>query len=421
MKNYLVNKILDKYEKSKTDWKDKQNGGRSMPIQQSDYNKLDAIVRKNEYQGYGIGNIPDTEDFVTGKECLLKEALWLKKQHLIEIKWQTIGSDIERIKYSLENIEEFYRIAGRESKFALVNKKKEQLCNYQKQIKSDWIKQYYQDRIEEAERGKIEKEEEEILFRCFLAIEKLRVPTYIRVFSSQCLGQSKIFEEKLQATVLAIVKKYHPFVEKNMEDYQILDQLYLDTYSQRLELKGNLIIMLDGNEIDLSVFSYGTILNSDTLKRAKIAEKQSIKKIITVENKANFVSMPYEEGTLILFSHGFFSPLERDFLKQLECVLKDNAEYFHTGDLDYGGVRIFQYIREQIFPLLQPLYMSVEQYKKYEYNAIDIEESALKKLKEVKEPLLQDLIDLICEKRKVIEQENFLKSCKNELIDLKCQ
>lgn len=118
--------------------------------------------------------------------------------------------------------------------------------------------------------------------------------------------------------------------------------------------------------------------------------------------------MPYEEGTLILFSHGFFSPLEKEFLKQLENVLKDKAEYFHTGDLDYGGIRIFCYIREQIFPLLQPLYMSVDQYKKYEHHAIDIEESALQKLKEMKEPLLQDLIDLICEKRKVIEQESFI-------------
>lgn len=298
MKNYLVNKILDKYEKSKADWKDKQIGGRSIFIQQSDYDKLHALVRNNKYQGYGTGDIPDTIDFVTGKDCLIKEALWLKEHHLVEIKWQTLGSDIERIKYSLENITEFYRIAEREPKFVLTDKKCEQLRRYQEQVESDWLKQYYQDRIEEAEKGKTEK--------------------------------------------------------------------------------------------------------------GKIAEKQTIKKIITVENKANFVSMPYEEGTLILFSHGFFSPLERAFLKQLENVLKEKAEYFHTGDLDYGGVRIFRYIREQIFPLLHPLYMSVDQYKKYEHHAIDIEESAFQKLKEMKEPLLQDLIDLICEKRKVIEQENFI-------------
>lgn len=193
-----------------------------------------------------------------------------------------------------------------------------------------------------------------------------------------------------------------------MDKYRILEQLYLHTYSQRLELKGDLKIFLDGEMIDLSLYKYGTILNSETLKKAVVIKEQSVKKIISVENKANFVSIPYEEGTLILFSHGFFSPLERDFLKQLEAVLKDRVAYFHTGDLDYGGIRIFKHIREQIFPLLQPFQMSVKQYHKYESNAVDIEKSALEKLQKMNEPLLQDLIACICEKKKVIEQESFL-------------
>lgn len=83
-------------------------------------------------------------------------------------------------------------------------------------------------------------------------------------------------------------------------------------------------------------------------------------------------------------------------------------QYYHTGDLDYGGIRIFRYIRKKIFPKLQPYQMSVEQYEKYLLNAIDIEESALEKLQKLKEPLLQELIDIICREKKVIEQESFL-------------
>lgn len=430
MKNYLVNKILDKYEKSQADWNKKQSGGRSIKIQQEHYDELQDLLNKEVYLGYGMENCCDTEEFdteefVTGKECLLKEALWLKSCGLIEIKkWRSYGNDIEKIEYSLENIMEFYRIAKREPKFASADKKRKRLCFYQDQIASDWIKQYYQSCIEEAERGmrvkkesekdtrekkkRSEEEMEELIFKCLSGIEKLQTPTYIRLFSANCLGESKIFEEELETKILFIAKKYHPFVVEDMDKYRILEQLYLDTYSQRLELKGDLKILLDGEEIDLSVYKYGTILNSETLKKAVVAKEQSVKKIITIENKANFVSMPYEEGTLILFSHGFFSPLERDFLKQLEAVLKDGVAYFHTGDLDYGGIRIFKHIREQIFPLLQPYQMSVEQYQKYEYNAIDIEKSALEKLQKMKEPFLQDLIDYICEKKKIIEQESFL-------------
>ena len=121
------------------------------------------------------------------------------------------------------------------------------------------------------------------------------------------------------------------------------------------------------------------------------------------------MSMTFEEGTLILFSHGYFTPRERDFLKRLYQVLEGkNVEYYHTGDLDYGGVKIFQYIKKDIFPPLKPLWMDIETFEKYKSEGEPIEKSKLDKLRKVKEPLLQELIDKICEEELVIEQESLL-------------
>lgn len=402
---------MDKYEKSSTDWKEKQSGNRTIKIQQEDYDTLQKLLEQGSYQGYGKREeFFHTDELFTGKECIVKEAQWLAKYGLIKIRWISVGNDIEKISYSLEQISNFYEISNRKSKFVLSHQKSEQLRVYQESVQSDWIKEYYAQRIVEAEKGKEKEtsEMDELLFHCLLAIEKLEFPMYVRTFSSQYLGNSKIFEEKLKTKIFSIAKRYHPQVDEEMEEYQIYEQLFLDTYSQELALKGSLRILLDKKEIDLSVFTCGTVLNSETLKKAQPAEQQAIKKIISVENKANFISMPYEEGTLLLFSHGFFSPLEKEFLKKLENVLGDSVEYFHTGDLDYGGVRIFQYIRKQIFPKLQPYQMSVEQFQKYETHAIAIETTKLKKLQMVQEPLLQDLIDMICKKTKGIEQESFL-------------
>lgn len=385
--NYLVNKILDKYERSETNWKEKKSGNKSFKIQQVDYDEVQEMLDKNIYEGYGIAETEffHAEDLFTGKECILKEAKWLAKNNLIKIIWYSVGNDIEKIKYSLEHIPSFYEIAQRESKFSSSCKKSEKLREYQTKVQSDWIKNYYDVRIAEAEKGQKGETDEmdELLFRCLSSIEKLEFPMYIRTFSAKYLGNSKIFEEQLKTKIFSIAKKYHPQINEETEEYQVYEKLFLDTYSQELSLKGNLIISLNGKEIDLSVFINGTVLNSETLKNAQIAENQQIKKIICVENKANFVSMPYEEGTLILFSHGFFSPLEREFLKKLESILEhtdfeeqagksececslytdciskqsikknsdsfsaktDRVEYFHTGDLDYGGIRIFQYIR----------------------------------------------------------------------------
>lgn len=416
MKHYLIQKILDKYEKSSVDWKEVQTGNRSVRIQQEDYDCMERMLREQEYEvcREDISERNGEEMYFTGKECLLKEAVWLENQKLIKIKWRSYKNDIELIRYSLEKISLFYKIAERIPKFEKANTISEIINGYSGQTKSEWLQNYYHDQMAFADNGKktdYEKYKEE-LFLCLNALEKLEFPMYVRIFSSRYLKNSKTFENKLKARVISIAKKYHPMVDDVMEKYQVLEQLYLDTYSQELAFKGALKICLEGLEIDFTPFVYGAVLNSETLKKAEILYNQEIRKIVTVENKANFVSMPYEKDTLIIFSHGFFSPLERDFLKRLEQKLEENrtgqTEYYHTGDLDYGGIRIFQYIRKQIFPKLQPYQMSVEQYEKYKANASDIKESALKKLKGLKEPLLQELIDAICREKKVVEQESFL-------------
>ena len=144
----------------------------------------------------------------------------------------------------------------------------------------------------------------------------------------------------------------------------MLSQVYLEEYAQELAVKGNLMISLKENEISLADFCYGTVLNTETLRHAVIPANQKIQKIVTVENKANYVSMPYEEGTLIVFSHGFFSPLECEFLRRLLAVLPE-VKFYHTGDLDYGGIRIFRHIREHICPEVRPLQMDADWYDRY--------------------------------------------------------
>ena len=105
------------------------------------------------------------------------------------------------------------------------------------------------------------------------------------------------------------------------------------------------------------------------------------------------------------------------FLQKLAEILDANQpiEYFHSGDLDYGGVKIFEYIQKRIFPKLQPLYMDVGIYEKYREFAEpldkldkNVKESKLEKLNELKVPILQDLIDKLVQEGKGIEQEIFI-------------
>ncbi len=106
-----------------------------------------------------------------------------------------------------------------------------------------------------------------------------------------------------------------------MEDTEVLSQLYIEEYSQELALKGSIKLEVSGCVIDTGVFPYGTVLNTQTLKNAIVMDNPQIKKVMTIENKANYTAEPMQEGTVVIFSHGYFSPVERDFLKKLRDKL----------------------------------------------------------------------------------------------------
>ncbi len=412
----LLDMILQKHEEHSSDWeKNNPVGSRKMKIQQSDYDTY-------------------------GRSDLLKEARELEERKLIKVKWIGGRSDMEYVQYQLEQMPLIYEMTGRIPKLQRVRSEQETdrklVETYAAKAESSWLKTYYEELSDQIHRGKSLKNLEkhgELLFQCLNALEKLTEPTFIRIFSSYALTDaetrgSKVFKEKLQSRVISIAKKYHPMVDDTMNDRQVLEQLYLTDYSQELAVKGDLKLeQPDHQVVDLGKFPGGVILTTETVKSSKICGKQEIKKVITVENKANFAYMPYEKGTLILFCHGFFSPLEREFLRKLENVLEQGTqdveqssgsendgecavgvEYYHTGDLDYGGVRIFKHIREHVFPKLQPLFMDAEQFDRYLEYGSDIEKSSWEKLKSVEEPLLQPLIDRILTTKKVIEQEVFL-------------
>ncbi|MEY8355043.1 Wadjet anti-phage system protein JetD domain-containing protein [Lachnospiraceae bacterium 54-53] len=390
----LTDLILDKCERSARDWREGEAGNRSLRIQQNELNLL-------------------------GKQNLLEQAALLEQERLIRCDRISGGSDISVVRYSLSSLGRLYEKAGRIPKSDRVRNLEAGVREQMEKLHKPWIRAYYEGFLKNLEEG---KEPEELSdgrmernFKCFLGIDKLEESVYKRIFSKQYLGDSKLFEKEMQGIAASAAKKYYDVIDENMTVSEILTQIYLDNYSAELALKGNLRIRISGHEIDLSHFTCGAVLNSETLKAVFIAPKQRIRKIITVENKANYMSYPYEEGTLVLFSHGYFSPAERKVLGELAAVLPaQEVEFYHTGDLDYGGIRIFEFIRQHLFPGLKPLHMDIRTWEKYSVYGYRLDPSKREKLKSmidngrVREPDLRKLAEVIYETGTGIEQESFL-------------
>ena len=389
----LAELIIEKCERSRSDWREGKIGNRSLRIQQKD---LDSY----------------------GKRNLLQQAEYLERIGLIRCKWILDKSDIAAVQFSLEDLSKIYEIIGRIPKNDYLKNRKSILETHITKLRKQWIKAYYCDLLNKLEAGKvadeIDNENIELNLNCFLGIDKLDYPVYKRIFSKQYLDDSKLFEKKMQITVIAAAKKFNDAIDDSMSSKEILNQINLDDYSSEMSLKGNLKLKINDLEIDLSLFPYGAILNSDTLKIVTVPSGQRIRKIITIENKANYIMYPYEADTLVIFSHGYFSPYEKNVLEKLVLSLNESeVEYYHSGDLDYGGIQIFEYIK-RIMPKLKPLQMNIETWGMFNKYGYIIEESKRKKLKsiinngKITDPDIKKLALVIYETGIGIEQESFL-------------
>lgn len=384
----LIDVIIDQYERS-AKWNNDILGNTSLRIEEKHYKDL-------------------------GKNQLINGAKELEEKELLKIKWVKgyHNIDIEKLEYPLVNLTHFYQLANRIPKYEIVKQQLNMVHSYYNRIKSTWIRNYIElEVLPRLEKGNYETDHEKmvLILQCLSGLDQLVTPMLKRIFSKRFLKNSKVFEKQLQAMIVRLARKYSDEIEDTMEDSDVLSQLYIEEYSQELYVKGSIRIEVEGNTIDTGNFPYGTVLNTQTIKNSIILDNPQIIKILTIENKANFIAEPFQEGTLIIFSHGYFTPLERVFLKRLKDKLSEQrVEYLHSGDMDFGGVRIFGYIKNRIFPEVQPFRMDLETFRRYLVYAEPIEESALEKLKKCNEPLLQVVINQIIDTGLVIEQEAYL-------------
>lgn len=163
------------------------------------------------------------------------------------------------------------------------------------------------------------------------------------------------------------VEQYMLILDKEMQQ---IEAEWLLTYMQNLyeKLKRGII---DDNLKDykiIKILKAIAELNEEVWKRkfsydvlgdSKAFENNYQDKIITVYEDTLF-----DENVLYIYTHGFFSPKEMNFLKQIQAIADEDVVYEHWSDLDYGGIRIFQFIKKNIFSKLKPLHMEKALYEK---------------------------------------------------------
>lgn len=319
-------------------------------------------------------------DAVGGRSVLLRQAGELEKltgiSGKIIVKWKAVRTEIEKITVSSDataarQVEQIEDPRERQlSQMELTESWKSRVAQ------ADWLIPYYDHILERLNSGKLVKDVpglEDPLFFLFLnKTAEERKPLYRRAFSAQVCtiwngiaqtkqSESKItptkrFEKIYQSAVLSVLKQYSPLYEEGMSDEELLTAHGILTYAQTLEFKGAVSYRIDdGPAISTAAQIYGTMFNKQTLENAVPISIVGIRQIMTIENKANYEKMQFRPDTLYIFCHGFFSPPERKFLSRVVELAGTDTEYFHWGDMDYGGIRIFKFLQKNLVSQVEAL------------------------------------------------------------------
>lgn len=375
-------------------------------------------------------------DAVGGRSVLLRQAVELEKltgiSGKIIVKWKAVRTEIEKITVSPDAIPLLCQVEQIEDPRERQLSQMELAESWKSRVaQADWLIPYYDHILERLNSGKLVKDVpglEDPLFFLFLnKTAEERKPLYRRAFSAQVCtiwngiaqtkqSESKItptkrFEKIYQSAVLSVLKQYSPLYEEGMSDEELLTAHGILTYAQTLEFKGAVSYRIDdGPAISTAAQIYGTMFNKQTLENAVPISIVGIRQIMTIENKANYEKMQFRPDTLYIFCHGFFSPPERKFLSRVVALAGTDTEYFHWGDMDYGGIRIFKFLQKNLFPKLKPWKMDVTDYKMaLQMGAsISLETDKRERFEQMDAGVLTPLKEAILKNGKEIEQELLL-------------
>lgn len=345
MKNYkkfLLNKLIDSYEKSKGY---KSEDGRESKI----------------YFKFNLRNIQEYFDEYDYKykEEIDTSCIQLEKEHFIKVyRGKDFNSHfIDKICLNEERITEIYKYINREEK-----KHKEE--NVLQLVKSycnrndilGYFAQFIEERINNNKSIKkylnIENSKEctDILkgIECVLNEES---EIFKRNFSVKIYGDSKRYAE-IENRVLTIIKD---FCGDEIIPYNIVEN-YTYVY-----FKGDIELKMKNSTINCNDFIGGIALSSKDIDNIIEIQIKS-EKLITIENLTSFNN--YNEKGAVIYLGGFHNKVKQMLLIK---IYEQNPEvlYCHFGDIDVGGFKILVNLKEKTGIPFKPLYMDKQTLTKY--------------------------------------------------------
>ncbi len=223
-------------------------------------------------------------------------------------------------------------------------------------------------------------------------IENLDHDVYERNASNFIFNDSKRIS-KLKSIISSIYSNEH-----------ILEEKGIISVTPYLYVKGEGIISINNQEIDLSLLKTSIGIPIDNVS---ILEFKNITKVTTIENLTTFYDYNFEG--LIIYLGGFSTKSQKLVLNKIKLTCNN---FYHFGDIDYGGFTILNDLMEYLDLDIKTINMDLDTLEsniKFAQKFDDLD--YIKKLETLlNKPKLHkyyDVINYLIKNKVWLEQESF--------------
>ena len=236
------------------------------------------------------------------------------------------------------------------------------------------------------------------------AIEKNKEEILLRNFSKQVTKDSKMIE-KSQSGLLKI---FNEFGEEQYDNFnELLTTHFIVKNIGYVYVKNGLCFSINDQIVDLDKMNIDFSLSSKAIEMINIVSINK-DKIITIENLTTF-NYYNDDNAVIIYLGGFHNSTKRMLIQKIHNY-NPKLQWYHFGDIDWGGFEIFIDLVNKTGINFLPLNMGIEQLIKYKKDCLPLSDNDRKKLNllllDKNASIFKDVIQFMLENNYKLEQES---------------
>lgn len=302
----------------------------------------------------------------------------LESKGIVRLVWKNKkrGHILEKCELVTERAEDAYRLLHRKPKHEKEQKILEICDAYQGKAKeTDHFLEWIRKRIKEGEsvqRYADLDQPQELSRLCELTLRILKNPSecFLRQFSVRHFHDSKTAESTVKKAVHVISEFSGDGKYEEMTEEEILAEYNIYQNPSWLMMKGSVKFQKQHGdvltEVALNVFDGGIGISNQDIETIFWNPDTPIGTVLTVENLTSFHqwSEGKEAPALCIYLGGYHNHVKRVFLQKIYKAYP-HAEYYHFGDIDCGGFRIWKDLCLKTGIPFQTLHMDMAAYDQY--------------------------------------------------------